>query len=266
MGVSTRPTCSTRASSGSRTSVSITRRCSAGRPRRSSARRSPSSRRARWWCSATSRSSSPRTRRRQAEERGARSVRRISAEDLAIADGLLARRLPAPERGARPRLRPRVPRPASPRRRGCAPCDLERRSARPSRAASGTAARAARRRPQPARDAGARRRARCRRSETADRASRWSPCRRDKDGAGILELLAPHVDRVIATSSGARRSARCRGRRRARASGRHRRPRRTTTSSGRSRGPARSPARRGAVLVCGTLYLLSRLAALEGAR
>ena len=90
MAASTRRTCSTRGWSVSRTSGSITPRCSATRPSRSWARRSPSWRPGPSSCWASSRTSWPSARPGEAEERGARSVLRVSPEDLAIAEGLLA--------------------------------------------------------------------------------------------------------------------------------------------------------------------------------
>jgi dihydrofolate synthase/folylpolyglutamate synthase len=87
----------------------------------------------------------------------------------------------------------------------------------------------------------------------------------DKDGAGIVELLAPHVDRVIATTSGHRGALD---------------PAEIVALAERASLPAealddpleaRAAARvaagpAGAVIICGTLYLLARLSALEGAR
>jgi dihydrofolate synthase/folylpolyglutamate synthase len=87
----------------------------------------------------------------------------------------------------------------------------------------------------------------------------------DKDGAAILELLVPHVDRVIATSSGAP-GALAAGDVAvlARAAGAEAEAQadieRALADARRAAGPD------GAVVICGTLYLLSRLAALEGAR
>lgn len=87
----------------------------------------------------------------------------------------------------------------------------------------------------------------------------------DKDGAGILGLLAPHVDRVIATSSGAPGALAAEVvAALARAAG-------APAEAERDIELALAEARRaagpdGAVVICGTLYLLSRLAALEVAR
>jgi dihydrofolate synthase/folylpolyglutamate synthase len=87
----------------------------------------------------------------------------------------------------------------------------------------------------------------------------------EKDGAGILDLLAPHVDRVIATSSGHAGAL----------------PAEAVAALARNAGVeadvhddpvvAHAAARAaagpdGAVVICGTLYLLARLAALEAAR
>jgi dihydrofolate synthase / folylpolyglutamate synthase len=87
----------------------------------------------------------------------------------------------------------------------------------------------------------------------------------DKDGAGILDLLVPHVDRVIATSSGhvgslaAEDVAAI-----ARAAGAQAE---AIDDVARAHAAARAAAGPGgAVVICGTLYLLSRLAALERAR
>ncbi|MEO9174038.1 MAG: dihydrofolate synthase [Gaiellales bacterium] len=87
----------------------------------------------------------------------------------------------------------------------------------------------------------------------------------DKDGAGILELLAPHVDRVVATSSGHTGAlAPAAVASLARAAGVEADeiddPAAARVAARASAGPD------GAVVICGTLYLLSRLAALEAAR
>ena len=87
----------------------------------------------------------------------------------------------------------------------------------------------------------------------------------DKDGAGILDLLVPHVDRVVTTSSGHAGSLAADAvAALARDAGAE------TESLGdfeEALAAAREAAGRdGAVIVCGTLYLLSRLAALDRAR
>jgi dihydrofolate synthase/folylpolyglutamate synthase len=87
----------------------------------------------------------------------------------------------------------------------------------------------------------------------------------DKDGAGILDLLVPHVDRVVATSSGAPGALTAdEVASLARASGAQAEAyaeiEQALAAARRAAGP------QGAVVICGTLYLLSRLAALEGAR
>jgi dihydrofolate synthase/folylpolyglutamate synthase len=87
----------------------------------------------------------------------------------------------------------------------------------------------------------------------------------DKDGTGIVELLAPHVDRIVATTSGHAGALA---------------PTAIATLAEAAGVPAegcddpvaaRLRARElagpdGAVVICGTLYLLARLAALEAAR
>jgi dihydrofolate synthase / folylpolyglutamate synthase len=87
----------------------------------------------------------------------------------------------------------------------------------------------------------------------------------EKDGAGILELLAPHVDRVIATSSGhtgalaADVVASL-----ARAAGVEADEYGDPTVAHAAARAAAGPD--GAVVICGTLYLLARFAALEADR
>ena len=87
----------------------------------------------------------------------------------------------------------------------------------------------------------------------------------DKDGAGILDLLAPHVDHVIATTSGhAGALAPATVAALARAAG-------VEADAYDDPDDARAAARRaagpgGAVVICGTLYLLARFAAAEAAR
>ena len=96
---------------------------------------------------------------REARSRGARSVLRVAPGGSRDRGRPPGRRLPAPERGARRRLRPCLSGSASARRPGGAARDRDGGTAGSPRAASWTAARAARRRAQPARDARARRRA-----------------------------------------------------------------------------------------------------------
>ncbi len=87
----------------------------------------------------------------------------------------------------------------------------------------------------------------------------------DKDGAGILDLLGPHVDRVIATTSGhagalapaAVAALACAAGVEA---GTYDDPEAGLAAARRAAGPA------GAVVICGTLYLLARFAAVEAAR
>ena len=84
----------------------------------------------------------------------------------------------------------------------------------------------------------------------------------DKDGAGILDLLAPHVDRVIATSSGragalAPEDVAALARSAGVPADVHQDASEAYEAARAAAGPE------GALLVCGTLYLLSRLAALE---
>jgi dihydrofolate synthase/folylpolyglutamate synthase len=86
----------------------------------------------------------------------------------------------------------------------------------------------------------------------------------EKDGAGILELLAPHVDRVIATTSG-HRGALAPAEVAALAT-RAAVPAEAVDDPSEAHAAARAAAgEAGAVIICGTLYLLARLAALEGA-
>jgi dihydrofolate synthase/folylpolyglutamate synthase len=87
----------------------------------------------------------------------------------------------------------------------------------------------------------------------------------EKDGAGILEVLAPHVDRVIATASG-HRGALAPADVAALATGAAV-PAEAIDDPAEALAAARAAAgEQGAVIICGTLYLLARLAALEGAR
>jgi dihydrofolate synthase / folylpolyglutamate synthase len=87
----------------------------------------------------------------------------------------------------------------------------------------------------------------------------------DKDGAGILELLVPHVDRVVATSSAHAGSLA------ADAVAALARDAGAEVEAHEDIEEALAAARAeagtdGAVIICGTLYLLSRLAALDRAR
>jgi dihydrofolate synthase / folylpolyglutamate synthase len=87
----------------------------------------------------------------------------------------------------------------------------------------------------------------------------------EKDGAGILELLAPHVDRVIATSSGhacalPAEAVAALARNAGVEADVHDDPVAAHAAARAAAGPD------GAVVICGTLYLLARLAALEAAR
>jgi dihydrofolate synthase / folylpolyglutamate synthase len=84
----------------------------------------------------------------------------------------------------------------------------------------------------------------------------------DKDGAGILDLLAPHVDRVIATTSGhsgalAPEAVAAL----ARSAGAQAEVDGDVANAYAAARAAAGPD--GAVVICGTLYLLARLAALE---
>ena len=84
----------------------------------------------------------------------------------------------------------------------------------------------------------------------------------DKDGAGILDLLAPHVDRVIATTSGhtgalAPEDVAALARSAGVPADVHQDASEAYEAARTAAGPE------GALLVCGTLYLLARLAALE---
>jgi dihydrofolate synthase/folylpolyglutamate synthase len=84
----------------------------------------------------------------------------------------------------------------------------------------------------------------------------------DKDGAAILDLLVPHVDRVIATSSGAPGALTAEEVAvLARAAGAHAEAEADIEQALADARSAAGPD--GAVVICGTLYLLSRLAALE---
>jgi dihydrofolate synthase / folylpolyglutamate synthase len=87
----------------------------------------------------------------------------------------------------------------------------------------------------------------------------------DKDGAGILDLLAPHVDRVIATTSGHS------GALAAEAVAALARQAGVEAEADADVAQAYAAAlaaagHDGAVVICGTLYLLARLAALEASR
>jgi dihydrofolate synthase/folylpolyglutamate synthase len=201
---------------------------------------------------------------REARRRGARSVLRVAPEDLAIAEGLLAAGYQRPNAAlavacARAFLDPRpLDVPAARRAIATAapPGRLELRDGPPLELRDGAHnphgmralvgeldATLGGRRPRVALVA----------------------LQGDKDGAAILDLLVPHVDRVIATSSGAPGAlaaedvaalARAAG---AQADGQAD-IEQALADARWAAGPA------GAVVICGTLYLLSRLAALDGAR
>jgi dihydrofolate synthase/folylpolyglutamate synthase len=196
--------------------------------------------------------------------RGAREVRRVSADDLAAASGLLAAGYQRPNAAlalacARAFLEP-------------APLDIAA-----VRGAIGTAAPPGRLELRPGsplelRDGahnphGMRALVAELDAVLGDRRPRIAlvALQAEKDGAGILELLAPHVDRVIATSSGH--------------GGAHAPD--VVASLARAAGVeadaygdpvvAHAAARAaagpdGAVVICGTLYLLARFAALEADR
>jgi dihydrofolate synthase/folylpolyglutamate synthase len=201
---------------------------------------------------------------RRARELGARAVLRVGTEDLAIAEGLLAAGYQRPnaalalacaraflEPGALDveRARPAIATAAPPGRlelRPGPPLELRDGAHNPHgmRALIGEL------------DA-----------TLGDRRPRVAlvALQADKDGAGILDLLAPHVDRVVATSSGAVGALGAGDvAALARAAGVE-----SDTEADVERALARARAAAGpdgAVVICGTLYLLSRLAAAEGAR
>jgi dihydrofolate synthase/folylpolyglutamate synthase len=201
---------------------------------------------------------------REAQERGARRVLRVAAEDLAIADGLLAAGYQRPNAAlaltcARAFLEPRPLAVAAARRAiaGAAPPGrLELRPGTPLELRDGAHNPHGMRALVGELDATL---------GTLRPRVALVALQADKDGAGILDLLAPHVDRVIATSSGHTGSL----------------PAGEVAAIARAAGVeaeavddiagAHAAAREaagpgGAVVICGTLYLLSRLAALDQAR
>jgi dihydrofolate synthase/folylpolyglutamate synthase len=201
---------------------------------------------------------------RGAEERGARAVLRVSAEDLAIAGGLLSAGYQRPNAAlalacARAFLDPRPLAVAAARRAiatAAPPGRLELRPGPPLELRDGAHnphgmgalvgeldATLGDRRPRVALVA----------------------LQGDKDGAGILDLLVPHVDRVITTSSGAIGAlAADEVAALARAAGgvaeAHPEIEQALAAARAAAGPD------GAVVICGTLYLLSRLAARDRER
>jgi dihydrofolate synthase/folylpolyglutamate synthase len=201
---------------------------------------------------------------REAEERGARAVLHVSPEDLAIADGLLAAGYQRPNAAlalacARAFLEPRPLAVAAAQRAiatAAPPGRLELRPGPPLELRDGAHNPHGMRALVGELDA-----------TLGDRRPRVAlvALQADKDGAGILELLVPHVDRVITTSSGHAGSLSAEDvAALARAAGAD------AESYGEIEdGLAASRAAAGpdgAVVICGTLYLLSRLAALDGAR
>ncbi len=201
---------------------------------------------------------------RRAEELGARAVRRVEPGDLAIAEGLLAVGYQRPNAAlalacARAFLEPRALDVEAAQRAiatAAPPGRLELRPGPPLELRDGAHNPHGMRALVGELDAtlGARR---PRVALVALQA--------DKDGAGILDLLAPHVDRVIATSSGAigaRAAEEVAAL--ARAAGVEAEAE-TDVEQALARARAAAGAG-GAVVICGTLYLLSRLAAREGAR
>jgi dihydrofolate synthase/folylpolyglutamate synthase len=198
---------------------------------------------------------------REARSRGARSVLRVGPRDLAIADGLLAAGYQRPNAAlavacARAFLAPRpLDVPAAQRAIATAapPGRLELRDGPPLELRDGAHNPHGMRALVGELD-----------TTLGNRRPRVAlvALQGDKDGAAILDLLVPHVDRVIATSSGAPGAltaeevavlARVAG---ARAE--------AQADIEQALAEARSAAGPdGAVVICGTLYLLSRLAALE---
>jgi dihydrofolate synthase/folylpolyglutamate synthase len=201
---------------------------------------------------------------REATERGARAVQRVSPEDLAIADGLLTAGYQRANAAlalacARAFLDPReLPVVAAQRAiaRAAPPGRLELRPGAPLELRDGAHNPHGMRALVGELDATL--------DDLRPRVALVA-LQADKDGAGILDLLVPHVDRVIATSSGhvgslaAEDVAAI-----ARAAGAQAE---AIDDVARAHAAARAAAGPGgAVVICGTLYLLSRLAALERAR
>jgi dihydrofolate synthase/folylpolyglutamate synthase len=201
---------------------------------------------------------------RQAHELGAHAVRRVEREDLAIAEGLLAAGYQRPNAAlalacARAFLEPRALDVEGARRAiatAAPPGRLELRPGPPLELRDGAHNPHGMHALVAELDAA-----------LGDRRPRVAlvALQAEKDGAGILELLAPHVDRVVATSSGHAGAL----------------PAEAVAALARSAGVeadvqedplvAHAAARTaagvdGAVVICGTLYLLARLAALEAAR
>jgi dihydrofolate synthase/folylpolyglutamate synthase len=197
----------------------------------------------------------------EARSRGARSVVRVEPEDLAIAHGLLSAGYQRPNAAlaiacARAFLDPRpLDVPAAQRAIATAapPGRLELRAGPPLELRDGAHNPHGMRALVGELDA-----------TLGDRRPRIAlvALQGDKDGAAILDLLVPHVDRVIATSSGAPGALAAEDvAALARAAGAE------AGAEGEieeALAVARSAAGpEGAVVICGTLYLLSRLAALD---
>ena len=201
---------------------------------------------------------------REATQRGARTVVRVTSEDLAIADGLLAAGYQRANAAlalacARAFLDPRALAVAAAQRAiasAAPPGRLELRPGRPLELRDGAHNPHGMRALVGELDATL--------DDLRPRVALVA-LQADKDGAGILDLLAPHVDRVIATSSGHAGSLAAEDVAAiARAAGAQAE---AIDDVARAHAAARAAAGPGgAVVICGTLYLLSRLAALERAR
>jgi dihydrofolate synthase/folylpolyglutamate synthase len=198
---------------------------------------------------------------REARNRGARSVLRVAPEDLAIADGLLAAGYQRPNAAlavtcARAFLDPRpfdVPAAQRAIATAAPPGRLELRDGPPLELRDGAHNPHGMRALVGELDAALG----SRRPRVALVALQG-----DKDGASILDLLVPHVDRLIATSSGAPGAlAAEQVAALARAAGAEAEAEADIEQALADARSAAGP--EGAVVICGTLYLLSRLAALE---
>jgi dihydrofolate synthase/folylpolyglutamate synthase len=201
---------------------------------------------------------------REAEARGARLVTRVAPEDLAIADGLLAAGYQRPNAAlaltcARAFLDPRPLAVADARAaiaRAAPPGRLELRPGPPLELRDGAHNPHGMRALVGELDASL--------DDLRPRVALVA-LQADKDGAGILALLVPHVDLVVTTSSGhAGALAADDVAALARAAGAeveaHTDIEEALAAARTAAGPG------GAIVICGTLYLLSRLAALDGAR
>jgi dihydrofolate synthase / folylpolyglutamate synthase len=201
---------------------------------------------------------------REATERGARTVLRVSPEDLAIADGLLAAGYQRANAAlalacARAFLDPRELAVVAAQRaiaRAAPPGRLELRAGAPLELRDGAHNPHGMRALVGELDATL--------DDLRPRVALVA-LQADKDGAGILDLLVPHVDRVIATSSGHMGSLAAEDVAAiARTAGAEADAIDDIASAHAAARAAAGPS--GAVVICGTLYLLARLATLERAR